>query len=212
MANASNIFGLRPSRYRNGSKYNGQVSAYAFSASDASAAYKGDVVKVDTTNRSTALTDAFIPGVPVLTAYTGAITTGTVRGIIAGFVPEPEFNMTTSASLGLMYRKASTARYVWVVDDQDVVFEVEEAGNSYTSSSSNAINKTQDITYTAGSTLTGISGVTLTGTAGASLAFRCLRYTQKVDNFGFTASDASSHAHWDVLNNLSDMLSANAGA
>lgn len=116
MANNTNIFGFRPSRYRNGAKWNGQIAMYAFSASDTQAAYKGDVVKIDTTHRATDITDVFVPGVPVLSAYAGAITTGTVRGVIAGFVPQPEFNMTTTASLGLQYRQASTARYVMVVE------------------------------------------------------------------------------------------------
>lgn len=214
MANVSRPFGFRPERYLSGAMWNGQTQLYAFSASNTDAAFNGDCVSIDTTNRSTALTDVYAPGIPLITAAVTTLTTNPFRGVIAGFVPQPEFNMSVSASLGLMYRVASTARYAWVVDDPAVIFEAQESGNSYTSATSNGINKCMDISYTAGNTTTGVSGTQLSGTATTSgvKPFRLLRYTQRVDNFNFTAADSSSYAHWDVIIANSDLAQANVGA
>lgn len=214
MANSSHIFGVRPMRYIDGTPWNGATEMYGFSASDSSVAYKGDLVTIDTTNRATLITDPLVPLVPVLSAVTSALTTTAFRGVIAGFLPQPEFSMSPTASLGTMYRLASTARYAMVVQDTTVVFEAEESGNSYVSATSNAVNKCMDITYAAGSNLTGISGVTLSGSATTSGAkpWRILRYTQRPDNFGFTASDTNSYAHFDILLANSDLAQANVGA
>jgi hypothetical protein len=144
-----------------------------------------------------------------------AFTTGVFRGIIAGIVPQPDFSQLATASLGTRYRLASTARYVWVVDDFNTVFEVEESGNSYTSASNNGINKTADIVYAAGNTTTGIAGVKLDGTTfqtAAARPFRALRMTQRVDNFNFASTDTSSFIHWDVLVANSDLIQGNVGA
>ncbi len=211
MANTSRPFGFRPSRYLSSSAYNGKAALYGFSASDASACYIGDVVGFDNTYRATGLTDAYASGIPLVAAKTAAITTNYIRGIVVGFVPQPEFSQSATASLGTKYRIASTARYAWVVDDPTVVFEVEETGNTWTSASSNAINKVIDISYTAGNTSSGIAGVVVdasTVSVSAVKPFRVLRYTQRVDNFNFTASDTNSYAHLDVLMNSYDLTGA----
>ena len=214
MANASHIFGFRPSRYLDSAPYSGAVTLYGHSASDSGAIYKGDVVQIDDTNRSTALTDAYAPGIPFVKAASGALTTTVYRGITAGFVPQPEFSQSATASLGTMYVVASTARYVWVVDDYKVIFEVQESGtNSYTSASSNAINKLIDIAATAGSTTTGVSGFTVDAATVATTnkPFRILRLTQKPDNFLSTASDTAPYWHWDVMMANSDLATLKVG-
>lgn len=216
MANASHVFGFRPARYLDSSPYNGQSTLYGFSASDSTAAYKGDTVKIDTTYRSTALTDAYAPGIPLVTVTGATITTTVFRGVIAGFVPQPEFSQSATASLGTMYRVASTARYAWVVDDYSVVFEVQESGtNSYTSAASNGINKLIDIgTASSGNTSTGISGYTVVGSSVATTdkPFRILRLTQRVDNWASTASDTTPNWHWDVMMANSDLATLKVGA
>lgn len=214
MANSSHIFGFRPQRYLNAGSWTGQTQMYGFSASNSTAAFKGDVVQIDDTNRSTALTDAYAPGIPFVKA-SAALTTTVFRGVIAGFVPQPEFSQAATASLGTMYRLASTARYGWVVDDYDVVFEVEESGtNSYTSASNNAINKLIEIgTVSSGNTTTGISGYTVVGSlvATTNYPFRILRLTQRPDNWGSTASTTSPYWHWDVMMANSDLATLKVG-
>lgn len=209
--NADRPNGFRAVRYLDGSPYNGQNEAYAFSASKNENAFLGDVVLIDTTNRSTALTDRYLPGVLFLDPATAGVTTTPIRGVIAGFVPEPDFNHTPTASLGLKYRAASTARYAWVVVDPHVVFEAQEDGQSYVTAADNALNKTMDLAYTAGSTLTGVSGAELDSSdaqTAAARPFRLLRYSQRADNFGFVAADTPSNAKFDVLIANSDLAQA----
>ena len=214
MANVSKNFGFRPTRTLLGSaEWNGQMNIYGFSVSDANNAFIGDVVSFDSTYRATALTDKYVPLVPLVTPATGSVTTNVIRGVICGFPAAPEFNTDADKSLGLRYRKASTAGYCWVVDDYNTIFTAQEAGNSYTSASSNAVNKCMDISYTAGSLLTGLSGVQLSGTATVSgvKPFRILRLNQRVDNFGFAATDTNSYAKYDVMIANSDLAQANVG-
>ena len=215
MANTSRPWGFRPVRQIGGAKWSGATTLYGHSASNSGTVFVGDVVQIDDTNRSTALTDAYAPGIPFIKAATASLTTTVFRGIVAGIVPQPEYNMTATASLGNMYVLASTARYVWVVDDPWTVFECEESGtNSYTSSSSNFINQLAEIgTLTSGSTTTGISGMTIVGSSGATtnLPFRVLRATQRIDNFSSTASTTTPAFHWDVQMANSDLATLKVG-
>jgi len=215
MANSSHVFGFRPSGYLNSAPYTGAVHLYGHSASNSGTIFKGDMVQIDDTNRSTALSDAYSPGIPFVKAVTGAMTTTVFRGVAVGFVPQPEFSQSATASLGTMYVIASTARYVWVVDDYKVIFEVQESGtNSYTTAASNGINKLIDIgTVSSGNTTTGISGFTVVGSTVATTdkPFRILRLTQKPDNFLSTASDTTPNWHWDVMMANSDLATLKVG-
>lgn len=212
--NTNRAFGFRPVRYRNGAPFNAQYVLMAFSASDTQAAFVGDMVQFDSTNRATALTDVYAPGIPLITAVATTITTTPFRGVLCGILPEPEFNMTATASLGRRHRLASTARYALVVDDTSVIFEAQESAQSWTSASSNAIGKTADVSYAAGSTTTGISGAQISSTAqtAAVRPWKYLNLSQRVDNFGFVAADNPSYAKYDLMINNSDLAQANLGA
>jgi hypothetical protein len=214
MANVARPFGLRPSRYIDSSPWNGQTQLYFFAAAQANDAYKGDAVGIDTTNRSNGITDPYSPGIPAVQPRVAAMTTTAFRGVIAGFLPQPEFSQSVTATLGLQYRQASTARYVLVVDDPDVVFNAQEiAANSYVTALNNGINKTCDLSYVAGNTTTGISKSGVTGFQTAAVRpFRALRMTATVDNFGFTASDAIPYTMWDLVITNTDLANANLGA
>lgn len=213
MADVNRPAGLQPSRYWNGNKWNGQTQLYCFAAAQANNAYRGDLVQFDATNRSNGITDPYDPGIPCVKPVVTTLTTNTFRGVIAGFVPAPEFNMTATASLGLYYRQLSTFRYVWIVDDYNVIFEAQELGNAYVDATDNAVNKTSDITYTAGNQLTGVSAVVLNTPAISGVKpLRITRYTARVDNFNFTAADTNSYAHFDVMIANSDMAQAQVGA
>ncbi len=141
------------------------------------------------------------------------LTTNAFRGVIAGFVPAPEFNQNPTASLGLAYRVLSTFRYVLVVDDIDVVFQAQEKGNAYVTALDNGVNKTSDITYVAGNALTGNSGVYLNTPAASGVKpLRINRYSNIPNNFGFVAADTDSYAQMDVTIANSDMAQAQVGA
>lgn len=213
MANVSRPWGFRPVRFWDSSSYSGAGVTYAFSAAQANDAYVGDLVTFDTANRTASLADPFMPAVPFVKPVVAPLVTAVFRGFIAGFYPEPEYNMNTSASLGLMFRKASTLRYGVVAEDTAVIFEGEETGNSYVTAANNGVNKTADIVYVAGSQVTGISAVTIDATTfqtAAARPLRAWRYTERVDNFNFVAADANSRAHFDVMIANSD-LAANSG-
>ena len=215
MANNSHIFGFRPLRDMNSSPYNGLTQVYVFAAAETTLAFKGDLVQFDATNRSSGIVDPYVPGVPAIKAVVAPLTTTSFRGVIAGFVPQPEYNMLTTASLGTMFRQASTLRYGWVVDDYTVVFEAEETGNGFTSATANAVNKNIDIAYTAGSQLTGISAVVVdaaTVVTNAVKPFQVLRYSQRVDNFNFVAADTNSRAHYELKIQNSDLAMGLNGA
>lgn len=215
MTNTTHPWGFRPVGFLNGYEFSGATHLYAFSASDGTAAYMGDTVKIDTTNRSTALSDAWAPGIPLITVTGGSITTTPFRGAIVGFLPDPEFNMNPTKSLGTKYRIASTARYAFVADDYSMIFEAEESGtNSYVTAANNAINKLLDITAGAGNTLTGLSGYTLAGasTATTNKPFRVMKLTQRIDNANSTASDTTPYWHWDVMMANSDLATVLVGA
>src|SRR5690606_24343260 len=122
---------------------------------------------------------------------------------------------TATASLGRRHRVASTARYGLVVDDYAVIFEAQEDGNDWVSTSDNSIGKTVDQAYAAGSATTGISGAQLDSSdaqTAAARPFKVLNLSQRVDNFGFTASDTNSYAKYDVMIANSDLAQADTGA
>jgi hypothetical protein len=203
--------GFRPLRYLSGADWNGQAQLYSFNAANAVAAFIYDICSFDTTNRSLALTDNYQPALPNIQTVASDITTAIQRGVIVGFLPEPEFNMTVTASLGLKNRVASTKRYAWVIDDPFVVYQIQENGQSYTSAASNAINKTVGTLYTAGSTTTGVSGTQLKSAdvqTAAARPMRVLRYSPDVNNFGFVAADNPSNAKFDVLLVNSDLFAS----
>lgn len=200
--NVNRPSGFRPLRYRNGSDWNGQFSLYQFSASNSADAYIYDLVSFDSTNRTGALTDRYSPGLPFVAAVASDITTAAQRGVLVGFLPEPEFNMTLTASLGLKYRVGSTSRYAMVIDDPNVIFEAQENAGGYTSTSNNFIGKGIGTAYTAGSTITGVSGAQLKSSAvvtAAAAPFKVTRFLPRVDNFGFAAADNPTYARYELL-------------
>lgn len=202
MANVNRPMGFRPLRYRNGSEWNAQTNMYAYSASNSVASYIYDLVSFDSTNRTNSLTDPFMPGLPFVASVAGDATTAAQRGVVVGFLPEPEFNMTVTASLGLKYRVGSTLRYGMVVDDPNVIFEAQEEAGGYTSASNNFIGKAIGTDYVAGSTTTGVSACTIKSSDSQTAAVRpwkVLRFVPRIDNFNFTAAENPTYAKYEIL-------------
>ena len=113
MANSDTPFGFKPVKHLNGSPWNGKVNVYYVPATDATAMFKGDAVKLagaaDTTGKFPTVAQA---------AATNAIC-----GVVVGFGDNP-YTMIHPDSPNTDYRAASTAMYVFVVDDPYVIFEV----------------------------------------------------------------------------------------
>jgi hypothetical protein len=113
MANVSSPLGLRPVAHRNGAPYTGAANVYYVPASDGTALYIGDPVK-----GVTASNDG--KGIPTITK---AAAGNTLLGVVVGFVTQ---DGTPRLAHDPTYRAASTACYVLVADDPELLFEVEE--------------------------------------------------------------------------------------
>lgn len=111
MANTSRINGFRPVMHLNGSPYNGQFRTYSVPASDGTAIYVGDVVKLASTG-----SDATGTKQNVTLAAAG----DAVVGVVVGFGVNRD-----NINLDGQKRAASTLRDVYVADATDLVFEAE---------------------------------------------------------------------------------------
>lgn len=168
MANVDRKFGFRPIKYLNGAPYNGAVTLYYVRAADGTALFNGDLVKLDGGSDSN--------GIRSVTQATAA---GAVLGAVVGFAVNP-LNLNIDGT----YRAASTARYVLVADDPNILFETQEdaVGGALASDS---VGLNADFIVGSGSTTTGQSGMQLdTSTAAttATLPLKIIEFSQRVDN------------------------------
>ena len=115
MANTSRINGFRPTKYKSGAPWNGQVNTYHIPASDGTAVYVGDLVKI----AGSATADGFKPTVALAAAGDACV------GVVVGFAPNRD-----NLNIGGQYRAASTARDVLVCDDPNVLYEVEASNGT----------------------------------------------------------------------------------
>ena len=151
MANSDTARGLKPVRYLSGAPYSGAVNIYSVPASDSTAIYIGGLVKP--------AGSADADGVMTVT---GNVATGNaVIGVVTGIVP-----VTADSTI---YRAASTLRYVFVADDPNLLFEVQEDSGG-AAMAATAVGNTADLTgFTSGSTATGLSAIEIdSSTATAS--------------------------------------------
>jgi len=167
MANVSRINGFRPARYLNGSPYNGQVTRYFVTAGDTTAIFAGDLVQIDGGS----------DGSGIRSVTQGAANDACV-GVVVGFVIDPT-NLNTP-----QYRAASTARYLLVADDPNILFEVQEdaVGGALASAS---VGLNANFVVGSGSTTTGMSAMQLdTNTAATTntLPLKIVEFVQREDN------------------------------
>lgn len=193
MANADAAFGLRPVRYLSGAPYNGAANKYYIPASDTSAAaYIGSLVKL------TGGADA--DGIPVVTSN---VSTGNaVVGVVVGVVPETRDSLT--------YRANSTARYVWVADDPNLLFEVQEDSDGGALAATAAGATATLIGFTSGSTTTGLSAIEidssgLSETSDTDDDVRIISLVQRPDNA------VGANAKWLVRLNVHAYVNAGVG-
>lgn len=182
MPNVSRINGFKPVKHVNGSPYNGQANIYFVPATDGTALFVGDPVKL--------AADANADGYPQVTKATaGAAVLGVVVGVINTKL-DPVTGRMTSGSIVLdtpVYRPASTAQYVLVCDAPDVIYEVEAVTGSNASYSFAVadVGLNADLSTVAGSTVTGNSGAALnmaTAAATATLQFKIMGTVPRPDN------------------------------
>jgi hypothetical protein len=168
MSNVSRVNGFRPVSHLNGSPYNGQVNIYAIPASDGTAVFVGDMVKLSG--------DSDALGVPtVIQAAAG----DAVLGAVVGFVP-----LYTNLALAGSYRLASTLRYAYVADAPDLIFEAQEDAVGGAMATTD-VGLNVELIVGSGSTSTGQSGMqvdTSTKATTATLALKIRGFVQRPDN------------------------------
>lgn len=178
MANTSRVNGARPTKYLNGAAWNGQANLYFIPSGDATATFIGDFVKLEGTGDATA-SGGLNNGVPTCIQ---AAATNALVGAVVGFLPI-QTNLNTS-----QHRVASTGRYLWVVDDPMVIFEIQTSNGT---PAVGDVNSNVNIAVAAGSATTGQSGMTAdVGTIAttATLPLRILGFSQRADNDNTAAS------------------------
>jgi len=162
MANADRPRGLKLVGHVSGSPFNAQIRRYAVPSSDGTALFVGDAVKTNGT--------ASTAGIPyVIQAAAG----DGLRCVVVGFEP-------LATNLELLYRAASTERVVYVCDDPEALFEIQEDGAiAVTAVSGNA-----DLVVAAGSTVSGLSGMELDSSSAttSTAQLRILELAQREDN------------------------------
>lgn len=193
MPNSNAPAGLRPVKYLSGAPYNGAANRYCIPASDATAAYIGSMVKPAGSADANG----------VMTVTSNVATGNPVIGVVVGVEPVSGDSTT--------YRVASTLRYVYVADDPNLVFEVQEdsVGGALAVT---AVGNVADATgFTGGSTTTGLSSTLLdssTATASGDGTEDLLIWglVQRPDN------EIGSTAKWLVRLNNHFLVDGSAGA
>lgn len=145
---------------------NGQVHAYTVLATDATALFPGDFVKLTGTL-----------GLNEDNEYFPVVTQAAAEETLVGFVTSVKANPT---DLEKVYRPASTLSTVYVMDDPYARFEIQTNGTGLVADA----GQNADITVGTGSTVTGTSAMeidqaTLTGT---SAQLRIVDIVRRPDN------------------------------
>ena len=190
MANPNAPRGLIPYAYASGAPYNGSVNVYYVPAGNATALYIGDPVTVITNSSD----GNGIQSVGIGAAGGGAYITGAFMGLAnnAGQATIPVLQSST------VYLPASTAAYVYVADDPNLLWWAQEDGAMV----SGASGRNVDLVAGAGSTYTGYSGwqiASSTLATTATLQMRIMRMLQESDNA------VGTNAKWLCRINLSSV-------
>ena len=167
MANTNNPEGLKPVRYASGAPYNGACNLYYVPASDGTALFRGDPVIV--------AGDADADGVATVTRATAG-GGNTITGVVVGVKNTP--SQTT------LHRPASTAMYVYVADDPNLLYEIQEDGVGGALASTN-VGQNIDLVSGSGSTVTGLSGFQADSSTAATtntLQLRIEGFVRRADN------------------------------
>lgn len=141
MANANKPFGLRPIGSLLGTPQNLQIRKYLVPATDSTAFYVGDPVKLAGTSGSLNPDDASYPTVAKAAANDAVI------GVCVGVQPLP-------TDLSINYRKASTAMYVYVCTDPNTIYAIQGDADTFDAAD---VGLNMSLTVSTGSATTGTS-------------------------------------------------------
>jgi hypothetical protein len=175
MANPNLPRGIIPVQRLDGSPYNGKANIYSVPAAYATALFLGQPLI------ATGASDA--NGIPVVqTATNGA--TNQMIGPMVGIVDGGEPIVTITRDMPV-YHPASTAQYILVADDPDLIFEAQEDSVGGNIATATAGTKNIDLIAGAGSTVTGFSGWMLDSSTigtGPTLQMRLIAGVRRANN------------------------------
>jgi hypothetical protein len=188
MPNVNKVNGFRPVSTLTGAAWNGQITRYVAVTGDSTIIAVGDLVKLD---GGTGVGEyAGIRGV------TRAAASDAVVGVVVGFDVNPA-NLDTP-----QVRAASTARYVYVVDDPNAFFVAQEDGDT-TPIAMASVGLNVNFIVAAASTITGASGMQIdssTASTTATLPLKLIAPLAVSDNELTTSGQ--SYTRWVVkINN-----------
>lgn len=200
MANANVPRGLIPARYFSGGVWNGGANIYYIPSGYSSNVFIGDpVVMLHTQNDANG-----IPGVNLASAGAANVVLGSVIGIVNGGNPP----ITVLQNLPI-YHAGSTAQYILVADDPNLMFEIQDDGTGSTLNQWPGGNT--NLVSGAGSTVTGYSGWQMSGTVtftgDATKQLKVLRLLDQADN----AQPPTANAKWLVKINQHQLANGVAG-
>lgn len=170
MANPDIVRGLVPVQGAYGQPYNGAFREYSVAAGDGVAIFVGDLVTTAAVGTSQTIDGRIM--MDVVQAATGDVITGVVVGV----------KPVTESSLP--YRAASTQRVLYVCDDPNVLFEIQEVSGG-TALTANDIGLNANFVVGSGNTTTGYSGMELnnSGEAGTNtLDLKIMGFVNRPDN------------------------------
>lgn len=207
MANANAPKGLIPYCYTWGAPYNGSFSVYSIPSSYATAIYVGDPVKIVSASDDTLGTPA------VNLAASGDTVLGVMIGIVNGGDMGSMVPVTRDQAL---YHPASTAQYIAVADDPNLLFMIQDDGSTQATAPNLWAGKNANLgAGSGGSTITGYSSYQLQASSVATtntLDLKIVRPLQQADNVIGTSANTNMNAKWLVKLNKSLWANQTAGA
>lgn len=190
MANSNAPAGFQPCTSF-GVAYTPPLMRVAFAAGDATAAFKGSLVKLTGAVDTDGVT-------PVVTLAAPADTK--IAGAVVAFEPQRAGNWTT------YYRTASTRQYAYIPRDPNTLYMVQEDSVGGNIAVSTAIGQNIDFTAESGNTTTGFSTMQLdSSTPAASTAALPIRLVQPINRADNDPTSAGSNGCWIVKINQNDI-------
>ena len=191
MSNTDRPNGFRPVEHLNGNPWNGKYRVYYLAVTEGTATFIGDPVEFAGSADSTG----------IYQTVNQAAAAETILGVVVGFGNTPHITVDTS-NLARAYRPASTAMYVAVMDDPDVICEIQEDSDGENIEADD-VGSTLDIAVGSGNTTTGAAGVELDSSTGGQTDDQCrlLGLVPREDN------EIGTNAKWRVLIVKSEMRS-----
>lgn len=202
MANADTAFGLRPVSYLGGAKYSGAMRPYHVAAGYGTDLFVGDPVVLSGTANAAAVNDLVGGEFPIgtLPGVERGAAGGPFVGVIVAVGADPD-------NLNRTYSPASTEGIVWVADDPNIIFEIQEVSGG-TALTAAAVGLNASVVVGSGDTQYGLSGVELdnsTEATTAGLELKLLALVNRADN------EVGEHAKWLVKINDHQFGNATAG-